>query len=307
MAPLAGVVFLYLLYKKISIKGLFVFLGAFSIPILYMLIWIINFGMLKEFIYWTFVFNFSVYTSMAQKLPTVNQLLRTLFVFGPAFLYIILSCRHAKDLKNTVKNDDSWILLSIFLLLGLLIVTSRFEYVHLQPTIPFAIFLSVLFFNWLMRYGNLSRVFFVVYSIVSLLWFGTFYKYNIGTKVYFFDDETKSIAKTINLLTSPTDKILTVGAQPIIYTLSDRLPAGNAFTVFVPWNLTVGENQILQGLESEMPRIVVRNSSSNIDGVNVVSFSPYINAFIDQNYKLVTMVGDNEILIKSSIKNENSN
>ena len=140
--------------------------------------------------------------------------------------------------------------------------------------------------------------FFVVVIIVSLiLWLPVFYKGHLGNDVYFFDSDTVSTAKKVSEQTTPNEPIFVLGSQPVIYSISQRLPAGKVFTVNVFWNMEVAQDKILDGLERDIPKVVVRDTSSIIDGKKVIDFSQKINSFIEKRYIKIDQIGANEILI----------
>jgi hypothetical protein len=55
---------------------------------------------------------------------------------------------------------------------------------------------------------------------------------------------------------------------------------------------------MVNGLQKDPPKVVVRNLDASIDGQNVVSFMPMVNSFIDDNYVVIDRIGSNEIMIR---------
>ena len=284
--PLAAVLALYLIFKKKSLKILWPFIIGVVIPPAVLFIWIINRGLVNDFFYWTVVFNFEVYAKMGRKFPTLSQLGRLLVYFLPAFYFVALG----------IKKNTKMVLLAIFLILSPLLALSRFEFVHLQPTLPFLALALTGFFSSVK--GNVIKITAVcLYFTLTLVWLTVFYKGHLGNFVYFFDSKTLETASKVANLTKVGEHIFVFGTQPVIYPLANRLPAGKVFTITVPWNMKAAEARILSGLEEDRPSLVVRDSSATIDEKKVVDFSQKINSFIDQNYIKIDQVGENEILI----------
>ena len=219
---------------------------------------------------------------MAVKMPTLSQVVRVLLWYIPS-IYVIL--------KNLGKINFK--LIAMFLLLPLADVIARFEFVHLQPTIPFVALLSAMFFSSKFK---LKRVFSIAMIFVIAIWLFRFYETNINGKTYFFDSETIETSQKVSNLTVENDRIFILGTQPIVYPLSGRLPAGNLFTVNLPWNMKVTQRSILDGLKKDNPKIVVRDKEASIDGQKIVDFSSDINSFINSNYVKIDQIGNNEIL-----------
>ena len=61
--------------------------------------------------------------------------------------------------------------------------------------------------------------------------------------------------------------------------------------------MKVTEEKIYAALQEDPPVAVVRDIHSTIDGKKVVDFTPKINTFINDNYKLIDKIGENEILV----------
>lgn len=273
----------YLVRK--SIKDVVVFLGVGVIPLLLLLVWIYEEGIIKEFFYWTFIFNIQVYGPMARKLPTVKQLIRLAIFFLPA-IYVFVA-RFKKDFKILI--------LGIFLFVSALPAFSRFEFVHLQPSLPFMILFIVLFLRE--TKNRLILPVSLLILLTTVVWLPVYYKGHLGSFVYFFDKDTVASAKKAQALTKPKDSIFVFGTQPVIYPLANRLPSGGVFTISVPWNMKAAEDKILQGLNTNPPKVVVRDSSATIDRSKVVEFAPSIESYINKNYLMIDKIGANEILI----------
>jgi hypothetical protein len=273
----------YLFFQKVG-KRILPFCVGFCVPLAALVAWIVEKGILGEFVYWTFVFNIIIYAPMARKLPTLTQLVRVAVYFSP-ILYLFFS-----------KNKKILISLAVFTLFAMLPALGRFEFVHLQPVFPFtAIFFALMISSNTGRFKNIILTGIIA---LTLVWFPAYVKNHLGSKIYFFDSDTIDTSQIVKSNTKPSDRIFVLGAQPVIYSLADRLPAGGVFTVAVPWNMKAAQEKILAGLKSNNPKMVVRDSSAAIDGQKVVEFAPLINEYINVSYVKLTDIGANEILIR---------
>jgi len=181
------------------------------------------------------------------------------------------------------------------MLFSLATALTRFGFVHLQPSLPFSVLLTTGFL--LKEGGKLRFLTLVILLLVFSFWLPKFYMgQNIGY-TFFFDSQTREIAHKVSKLTDENEKIFVLGAQPIIYYLSDRLPAGEIFTVNLPWNMIVAEENGLNRLREDKPKVVVRDISSSIDGVKVIDFTASINEYISEFYIRQDEVGTTEILV----------
>lgn len=270
------------LSKTRSYKGVIMFLVGGMIFLFFTLIWIIKRDLLNEFFYWNFQFNFEIYRQMAFKLPTLSQIIRLFLYFFP----IILVTRHVFDKKI--------MLLTCFFIISCLLVVPRFEFIHFQPALAFAILLLVI----LLTKTNLffQKIYLIIFILITFIWSIHFYRSHKGNLVYFFDSQTWEIAQKVSQFTAENDRIFILGAQPTIYVLAERLPAGFVYSANLPWNMIIIEGKLLNSIIKDKPRIIVRDSTANIDGKRVIKFSSKINKYIDLNYTEIDKIGNNEIL-----------
>lgn len=284
MLPLAFAVLIYLYIKTKDIKSLAPFLLAAVVPVLVLIFWVISKDIFEDFWYWTVTFNFEVYAKMGRKLPTLNQVARVFIYWLPAAYWTF---------KNRERKES--VLLGIFAIFSLATAVSRFELVHLQPSLPFAVILLTAILSSVKFNLRLFYIFVLVLATVILSL--RFYRANLGKSIYFFDSTTLETSVKVKELTDPKDKIFVLGAQPTIYFLSERLPGGNTFTVNLPWNMKVAQDKILEGLLMDMPKVAVRDSTAEIDGKSVLEFSAKLNNFIEEHYEETERIGSNEIFI----------
>ena len=284
MFPLYIAVGIYIFYKTRSLRNTAIYFITGAIPLLLTILWIFSKSLLPDFWYWAVQFNFEVYSKLGRKLPTFTQLARVVVFFLPAF-YVVLA---------RFKKEKDFLLSGIFLVFSLFTAVSRFEFVHLQPALPFVALLTAYFIISKLKYRVATLA---IITITTIVWLPVFYKKSVGNRIYFFEPETIKTAQVVNSLTFKTDSIFILGAQPVIYPLSDRLPSGKVFSVNLPWNMKVAEDKILQGLDKDKPKIIVRDPSATIDGKKVTDFTQKIDMFIDSKYIKQGEIGNNEILI----------
>jgi hypothetical protein len=283
--PLVGLVMvaLYLKRRKLSEVGYFL-MGYLPLPAL-MVIYFWTAGVFSEFWYWTVVYNLTTFAKYGGQAPTLGQLTRFAFVYGFSLLAIFAK----KEIRVV-----HWLL--IFSLGGLFAALARFDFVHLQPSLPFVAILSALGIFGLLR-NNSLRLVLALYFLAAVYLLGVFYKGHLGSRTLFFDEGTLKIAEKVSSLTIEGEKVFVYGAPAHIYQLSQTLPAGNVMVLHFPWFFMVSEDKILEGLKADKPRIVVADFSVSIQGQKIVDSSPNIVAYILENYEIADKIGDTEILI----------
>lgn len=283
MLPLVLGVTVFLYLKGKSTKSLGLILLGITLPLAFTFLWILKRDIFGEFFYWTLSFNFKVYADMAKKLPSLSQLLRFLIFWIPPLAWAF----------TKLKNRYIFLLL-MFSVLSLFTAFTRFEFIHLQPSLPFGILISsYLFFSS----TNWRKPYFALMLIFVFVWWSFLLKNLLFKPSYLFTQDVLNVSEKINSITKDGEKIFVLGTQPIVYPLSGRYPAGDVFSVNLPWNMKVAEERIYNALQGDPPVAVVRDSSTSIDGQKVIDFTPKINSFISDNYRQIDKIGENEILI----------
>ncbi len=277
--PLAIFAALYVFWKEKKIKPAAIFLIGVFIPIILMLIYFAYIGVLKDFWYWTVVFNLTTYAQFGRGIePSAAHLTRVLVVFGSS-LFVLRSIR-SKEVQ----------ILLIFLIGALLGLSTRFDFVHFQPALPFAILATV--------YGLRRFVVIALYGLVAIWWMIIFYKGHLGDRVISFDTETLQLAAKVESYTNPQDKIFVFGGAPQLYQMTNTLPPGNVFVFQFPWFLKVAENRILEGIKKDQPNIIVSNRNALVEDLKISDFAKNIDQYILENYEKIDSVGNTEILRK---------
>ncbi len=286
MIPLALIFSFYIWWESREFKKLRVFLISLIIPISLMIIYLISIGVFNDFLYWTVIFNLTIFAKYGRGVGAdLAHLSRVILVFGTAFLAI-----------RKIKERSVQILL-IFFIGSLIGLSTRFDFVHFQPALPFAVILTTLGIYSLNK-KKVGPILIGVYILIALWWQNIFYKGHIGNKVFFFDEQTYKITGKIMQYTKPKDKIFVFGAVPHLYQMTQTLPAGDIFVFQFPWFFQVAQDRILAGIKQDRPNIVVVDKTVKIEDRAITEFGSNIYTYLMENYEKIDNVGDTEILRK---------
>jgi len=136
LIPLAGMVLLYLFWEVRGIGGIRVnlrYLAGLVLSVALMLTYLFSIGVLKDFWYWTVVFNLTVFAKFGTSSPaTVGFVTRPLLVYSGGLLLLFL------------KEQRLATILLIFLLGSMAGIFDRADYVHFQPSLPFVLLATTL-------------------------------------------------------------------------------------------------------------------------------------------------------------------
>ncbi len=286
LIPLSMLVFIYIFWTEKNLLKIIKYLLGLTPPLLLMLLYFSVKGVLSDFWYWTVIFNLTVYVSMGTQIPKslgfITRVLLVYIVSGSGFFY---------------KEKRVVIITLLFLIGSLAGAFDRANFVHFQPSLPFAVLGTTLGFFSL----NKKKVVWILiglYLTVTIWWQNIFYKGHISNKVFFFDESTYAMANKIMQYTKPGDKIFVYGGAPHLYQMSHTLPAGDIFVFQFPWFFSVAEKRILDGIKKDQPGIIVSDRNSQIEGQAIKDFAVDIDLYIQQNYEKIDNVGEIEILRK---------
>lgn len=290
VVPLGAVLGLYLLVTK-QYQALKSFAIWSALPVLAMLLYIVNIGAWNEFFYWTVTFNLTTFAEMGRKYATLNELIKIAVIFSPAIIYSIYLLYRKSQMA----------VYSTFLLGSLIFAYARFDFVHLQPALPFVAILSAIFISKFPDF--LKNNLLILYILCSSLILYNYHQALKSNETRFFGETEYALASTIDKYTEEGDPIFAMATTPHIYFLTKTRPSGNNFVFQFHWFMKEAESDILTGLINDSPKVVIRDSNAQVAGVNLVSAMPQINMFIEKNYRIVDKIGDIEILTP----NESSN
>lgn len=284
--PLAGLIFLYILWEKRKFGPIIKYSIGAGLPLIMMILYLMRIGVLNDFIYWTIVFNLTVFAQHGTSAPaTLGFITRIVIVYTPSLTAFLN------------KDQRLVIILTIFLLGSFVSIIDRADFVHLQPSLPFAVVATTLGLFSIKR-KKLLTVLLLIYFFMTIWWLNIFYKGHISDKVFFFDDQTKKIAEKIEQYSKPKEKIFIFGAVPHLYQMSDTLPAGDTFVFQFPWFLKVAEVRILEGIKKDKPNIIVSDRTVKIEGQSITDFAKEIDQYIQKNYQVIDSIGTANILLK---------
>lgn len=288
LIPLGMLVFLVVLWESKKISSVVKFLAGLFIPLGLMLVYLGYMGVIPDFWYWTVIFNLTTYAKYGTNIPTNFS-----FISRAGFVYLTsVFGLFGKD-RRIVK------LLTVFLLGSLIGILDRSDFVHLQPSLPFAlIFTSIGIYQYSTKIS--FRLLMFVYIMIAIWWLNIFYRGHISNKVFTFDDQTKLTAQKIRHYTEPGDKIFVFGAPPILYQMTDTLPAGDVFVFQFPWFIKIAGSRLLEGIKNDLPKIIVSDTTVKIENQPITDFGKQISQYINENYQTINQIGTNSILSRKA-------
>lgn len=295
--PVIGLIFLYLFLSQkdkqslASFAGkrkaiLFLFFPAVATSLL--LIYFQGRGVFSDFYFWTIKFNATTFAEFGRKYPSVGDLIKSSLIFGLAgFGWLYILRRHMSHNK---------IVLGLLFIGGLAFAYARFDFVHLQPALPFAVLILTLFFSEIPKNKNIYLIG-VVWMFVCMVLLLRFYKMNIGDKVYFFGDFENRLTKDVEKYAKPRDTIFAFATTPHLYFLTNTFPPGRLFVFNFPWFMMEAKERVLAGIVSDPPKVVVKDDNAVIDGKKFIDSMGDISSYIEKNYKTVGIIDGTKVMI----------
>lgn len=281
--PLILMVAVLLIWYKRSFRGLAWFIAGLTPAPLFLVFYLLKIGVFPDAWYWTVVFNLTTFAEWGRKYPTFTGLVRGAGVYTPCFLLPLLGQRKL------------YLTFGVFILGALMAIYARFDFVHFQPSLPFAVIASSALFFRLLRI-RVWRFLMAGYALMALMWLIVFYRGHISSKVMFFDEGTMAVSSKIREFTKPREEIFIFGPVPHLYQMSGTLPAGKIFVFQFPWFLRETEDKFLDALKTSPPRLVVQDRTVVIEGNPIVVYAQKLDQFIQTNYTVVERQGNVEFL-----------
>jgi hypothetical protein len=278
LVPLLVFIGFVLLVKR-QFKNFLNFGIASLIPSVLMLLYFYSNGSLKDFWYWSIQFNLSTYAAQGVLMPTLNQLIK----ISLPFVLILVSLVVLK------RQRLAWLYFG-FLSFSIIGGIARFEFIHLQPAMPFFCLLLGLAFK---HFDSKTKLFWAVLTLVLAGWF-YLQQDNFGT-TRFFEKENQVLISEIIKRASPGEEIFLIGVQPHVYAFTRTIPAGRLFVFQFPWFLEKSGQRVLVGLEKSRPKLIVYDSQSQIDGQYLRNYAQYLVQYMNSHYKLVWNLGSTAI------------
>ena len=288
--PVIFLVYVYLVFIKVRVKDLILSVVVMMLPFIFAAVYFYHMGVFNDFIYWTFTFNLTTFSMMGKTHPKFTDLIKLLPSLGAAMVTVFILLRKLKDKK--------YIPLFLFFFGTLFFAYARFDYIHLQPALPYSIIIIFLFAKSLP--SKVLLLIGLLYTVISLYLFLPYYKFNYrpGESPMFNDQGTRLLLNRINKHYRKGDVIFTLGTYPHLYYLTETLPPGRVFTFQFPWFMKIDEKMVLQGIINDPPKLIIRDSNSQVGEYLLIKYMQNINEFVNKNYKVVDTVNNNEILVK---------
>lgn len=258
------IVLIHLLFKKKFKHLALYFLIGFLVPVLYLFYFLYKNNIYTDFFYWTISFNRSIYPALAFRDPSVKELIFLLILLIPALI---------SSLTNLFINKmEHFKLITCYLLTSLIFIYGRYDFVHFQPFIPFAVIAAV---NTIKdNYYKQMVINFVLFIVFTSLLINRLPKLN---------DLHKNVEKThqksiqeLNMLKN--DKSIYIhNSYPELYQILNITPPNNFFAYNHPWYMEMIENQLLKSLKNSQPDVIIINRNEG---------ESEIKSFIENRYKI---------------------
>jgi len=290
VAPLVLLLSAYLFISTKSKKALLPVVWGFMICVFLLLAWVYKLGIWKDFYYWTFIFNVTTFAQMGRKLPNLVEAIKVIPAVGVPLAFLLLPFSGIKITRNLI-------LLLIFYAGSLFFAFARFDYVHLQPALPFSILIIVYIAKALKpKFGFISKLLltYVIFSFfLNIYLIRTF----VGKSTYFFGEFEEKLASKVNLRRG--GKVFAFGTTPHIYYLTETIPPGKVFVFQFPWFMKVAEEKVYSGLVDDPPEVVIRDRSAQVSGMNLVKYMPTISEYVGRYYRTVETIGETEVMVRN--------
>ena len=249
-----------------------VFLAGLLSPVFVTGLYLLKLDLLPSFLYLTLSFNRQFYALLAAKAPTLRQFGEMTVFFVPSF---ILFLKKKQFLSFTI------------ILLSLILVYPRFEFVHLQPALLLTLFclapMIVLKKRLLLPAAALVLAFAVAKN----------YRHRYGN--FYLDAETVKLAGYLK--TKPEISLYVFGGNDLLYPLSNRIPPGFTYLPSLPWywrDASLSQKMVTALSDSFTTTVVVRNKAF-LDGANIQASAGLIGQFIKDNYRPLETIGSYQI------------
>ncbi|GEM_PF-1158420 len=258
-----------------------------GIPLVVLGVFVLARGIILDFWYWTVIFNVSVFREMGRKFATPREAL-TLLAFCSVALGSLLVQLKSKNVAL------SRLLIGTFFLGSFAFAYARFDFIHLQPLVPFALVLTA---TIEIKSKRFMLGLLMAYVVGSVIFGARFFTRYWGPSVKFFDQQDYVVFNEVSERVSKGDAVFAFATYPHVYAMTETHPAGNVFVFHFPWFMKVSEKRILAGLMMDKPKVVLRDMNATTDGYNLVTYMPEISRYIERYYKVDEIVGQTEIMI----------
>lgn len=287
VVPIMVLIWLILVYKKIGIKNLVLFSISAVVPGIIMVLWAVSKGIWSEFWFWTVTFNLTTFSEMGRKYITFREFLK-LMLLGLPLILISAKTWFSK------KHNDIWLLVLAFTFSSLVFAYARFDFIHLAPFVALA---SVIVGIGFASSRLFLKLFIFSWTAFLLAYLSIFVFKHWGNEVWFFGEREIGLSSVVRNYASEGDSVFALGTKPHLYYLTKTMPPGGVFSFQFPWFMLHVEDEVLSGIKSDPPKVVLRDNNSIVDGFRLVEYMPKIGEYIDQNYRVVRVQEGIEVLL----------
>jgi len=174
---------------------------------------------------------------------------------------------------------------------------ARFDFIHLQPALPFAILLGVALFSKIPV--KIRIVGSIIYILAALYLVLPYYMFNWGDRVVFFGELERKVAGKVLDYAKKGDVIFSFGTTPHIYYLTETLPPGKLFVFQFPWFMREAEGKILSGIINDPPKVIIRDIKATTGGMKLIDYMGNIDRYVVDNYQTVDSINEIEIMVRN--------
>lgn len=289
LLPLAAIIPLVLLIYFRNLKIIFYYMLGYLPLLIAVLFYLIKIGAFPEFSYWAGIYNFTLYIKMSHKGPEYPDLFQMIISYSPILFFPFI-----KDKKTAF-------LLSLFTFITVTGIVDRFDPVHFQPSLPFlSIGLSLIITQMLK--AKKFQYYLYIYLIISAVWIYTDFGKYLSKEVIIFNDQAYKNRDMIKKYANPGDQIFIFGPTPLLYYLTQTIPAGKYFTFQMPWYSVITEDKSINKLKKSNFKLVARDKTFSVDNILITSFAPKLNRYIEDNFEVFDSLGNMELLRRRSVK-----
>lgn len=253
-----------LVFYKYNAKRSLLFLGGAILAPLSLFVYVLFEGSIRDFIYWTFIFNITTYPKLASISPNAD-VVKTIGIVLVVVLLFLRSGAH-KYQK---------ILLVMMLILSSIGGFARLDMYHLHAAVPYSGLIIGYLLSTRTKLAMLTIGIFAIFLI----------RVDKRQKPYnYLDASTLQLIDVVKNQTSPSQQIFLLGVQPHVYSLTKTLPPENFFFFNLPWYFEVLQDRQLEILNRTKPELIIIDSGSNIDGVSIQSSASKLVEFTNTEY-----------------------
>jgi len=265
-----GLVFIVLLLFRANKKRIFMFALGFVLPVIFMLIYFSSRQLMNDFFYWTIIFNSKVYPEYAFRLPTLKEILILFVITAP---FIVLTVReYIKEKRRNI------LFLSAYALPLLIFIYGRYDFVHLQPFIPFAcIFISIGPFLKRPRF-HYAFAYLLIFILMCTLQLS-----KLGEYTTFIENTHELSIREINRLNNEGFTIY-LDSHHELYQLTGTFPYNYKYVPKLPWYLDKEKNIFSESFFIKRPDLLMI--------LNNTDKSSEIYEFAETHYTKVKSVDD---------------